>query len=151
MLRSTPRYWTVLTAFGLVLALSVACSDGDVSAVASSGNTTAATTEAATETPIEAASGGSTAPADPMDAEMGLTPTVADAGDLVAQGEAIFFKPGLCSTCHGDDATGLVGPNIIGKTADQILLQIETNDAMSVISLSDEELEALEAYLASLK
>ena len=32
--------------------------------------------------------------------------------EMVAKGNDIFHKTGLCYACHGQDAKGLVGPNL---------------------------------------
>jgi mono/diheme cytochrome c family protein len=68
----------------------------------------------------------------------------------VAAGEQLFqvTAGGVgCQLCHGSDATGLIGPNIVGKTADDIRFQFENNDQMKFITLTDGEIEAVAAYL----
>ena len=70
----------------------------------------------------------------------------------MARGEQIFQKTagGVgCASCHGIEATGMVGPNIRGRTASQIASALGRVEAMSFIKLSSEEVEAVAAYLAS--
>jgi mono/diheme cytochrome c family protein len=70
--------------------------------------------------------------------------------ELVAAGEKIFQETagGIgCQACHGRDALGDVGPNIVGKSAETIQTQLDTNEAMQFIILSSEDIEALAAYL----
>ena len=55
-----------------------------------------------------------------------------------------------CQVCHGKDAMGLIGPPIVGKTAEIIYLQFEINEAMMGLALSDRQVEAVAAYLQSL-
>lgn len=70
-----------------------------------------------------------------------------------ANGKAIFEKTagGVgCAACHGLDARGkrdLASPNIRGKTVSDILRALETRAQMRFINLSDDELEAVAAYL----
>lgn len=54
-----------------------------------------------------------------------------------------------CQACHGMDAKGLVGPNIRGKTADQIRTALGTVEMMVPIgkNLDAEDIEAVAAYL----
>ncbi len=75
-------------------------------------------------------------------------PSLAD--PVLANGEEIYQKTagGVgCQLCHGPDATGLVGPNIVGKTADEIRFQFENNDQMKFIVLNNQEIEAVATYL----
>ncbi len=81
-----------------------------------------------------------------------------DAGadvDLVAQGEEIFqvTAGGVgCQFCHMSDATGLVGPDIRGKTAKDITDAIGGGapDMAFLQSLTEDEIAAVAAYLATL-
>lgn len=77
---------------------------------------------------------------------------------MVARGEKIFQETagGVgCQYCHGKDARGDVGPNIVGKSEEAIANALGTVLQMSFIQqttpLSDQDIEALEAYLASLE
>ncbi len=79
-------------------------------------------------------------------------PPAAGVSDLVARGEQIFQKTagGVgCASCHGIEATGMVGPNIRGRTASQIASALGRVEAMSFIKLTSEDVEAVAAYLAS--
>lgn len=79
-------------------------------------------------------------------------PPAAGVSDLVAKGEQIFQKTagGVgCASCHGIEATGMVGPNIRSRTAGQIASALQSVGAMSFMKLSAEEVEAVAAYLAS--
>ena len=67
-------------------------------------------------------------------------------------GERVFknaaTKDGVgCSTCHGPDGKGNIGPNIRGKTPDDIRLALGRVDAMDFINLSREKIEAVSLYL----
>lgn len=70
-----------------------------------------------------------------------------------ANGKAIFEKTagGVgCAACHGLDGRGkrdLASPNIRGKAVSDILRALETRAQMRFINLSDDELEAVAAYL----
>ncbi len=52
-----------------------------------------------------------------------------------------------CMSCHGEDGSGDFGPDIRGKLSTDILQQLRSNPAMEIISLNDEELAAVAAYL----
>lgn len=74
--------------------------------------------------------------------------------ELIAQGEDLFQNTagGIgCQACHGRDALGDIGPNILGKSAETIQVQLDTNDIMYFIILSPQEVEAIAAYLAWLE
>jgi mono/diheme cytochrome c family protein len=70
----------------------------------------------------------------------------------VAAGKALYdvmTRGGYgCRPCHGPDGLGSGdGPKIIGQDMTNIKYQIETNDSMSFIDLSDEEYAQIAAYL----
>jgi mono/diheme cytochrome c family protein len=73
-----------------------------------------------------------------------------------ANGKVIFEKTagGVgCAACHGLDGRGkrdLASPNIRGKAVSDILRALETRAQMRFINLSDDELEAVAAYLKAL-
>ena len=71
--------------------------------------------------------------------------------DLEAAGKLIFEEEIGCIACHGAEAKGDVGvgPNIQGKTIDLIKDQIVSNEMM-MFDATDEQLTAVEAYLAYL-
>ncbi|MCI4626979.1 MAG: plastocyanin/azurin family copper-binding protein [Candidatus Magnetoovum sp. WYHC-5] len=55
-----------------------------------------------------------------------------------------------CSRCHGTDASGLKGPNIQGKTKEDIDRAIATVPPMNTLSvLTDEERQAIADYLST--
>jgi mono/diheme cytochrome c family protein len=72
--------------------------------------------------------------------------------DLEAAGKLVFEEEIGCIECHGALAKGDVGvgPNIQGKSADEIRGQIESNELM-MFDATDEQLAAVVAYLAYLK
>jgi mono/diheme cytochrome c family protein len=73
--------------------------------------------------------------------------------ELIAAGEAIYSGANGqrgCSGCHGSDAAGARAPGIVGASAGSIREALEIS-AMSSIDLSDEDIEALAAYLNSLR
>lgn len=63
-------------------------------------------------------------------------------------GESIFQT--YCGGCHGNDAKGALGPNIIGKKAQQITFAKAHILPMQGFELTPEEVTAVEGYLASL-
>ena len=71
--------------------------------------------------------------------------------DLFQLGERIFEKEageGVgCLFCHGAGGKGNIGPNIRGKSPDDIRDALERVDAMSFIRLNQREVEAVAAYL----
>ena len=78
----------------------------------------------------------------------------ADREELLARGEALYFEQVSCWVCHGDDASGRVGPSIqYGPTPAQIQEQLDSNPQMAVIvSEMDpdaDDLAELSAYLSS--
>jgi mono/diheme cytochrome c family protein len=86
--------------------------------------------------------------------------TTAPAGDedLFARGEDLFTVSagGVgCKTCHGAEARGDVGvgPNIQGKSVNEIKIQLRDNELMEYMrsTLTEEDLEAVALYLAYLK
>ncbi|MBI3959753.1 MAG: hypothetical protein HY328_13165 [Chloroflexi bacterium] len=92
----------------------------------------------------------STASAPDLPPVVDLPPISSVADPRVALGETVFQKTagGVgCQLCHGPDARGLVGPNIVGKTEDAIRAQFETNAQMQFIILSDKEMSAVATYL----
>jgi mono/diheme cytochrome c family protein len=90
---------------------------------------------------------------------------------LINQGEKIFSGKGLCSNCHGADATGTqLAPDLTDEewvnietpvTRDKVISLVKSGVAQPVehnapmppmggASLNDEELEAVSAYVVSL-
>ncbi len=73
--------------------------------------------------------------------------------DPVALGEELFQKTAGgtgCALCHGKDASGMLGPDIRDKSADDIRDALASVDAMSSISLKNEEVLAVAAYLGTI-
>ncbi len=65
-----------------------------------------------------------------------------------ATGESLFTSVG-CNACHGADASGNIGPNIQGDSADMILGMAGTGP-MASISVTEQEAYDLSAYLATI-
>ncbi len=82
-------------------------------------------------------------------------PTSPPKGDevaLKAMGKEIYQRTTAegCQSCHGTDAKGgNLGPDIRGKTAEEIKGALGA-DPMTFISLTEEEVEAVTAYLKHL-
>ena len=86
-----------------------------------------------------------------------IAPTQATAQDIalppdVAAGKALYEVDVVggygCIPCHGDRAQGgRDGPKIIGQDTVNMMIQIQTNDSMSFIDLTDEQFEQVSAYL----
>jgi mono/diheme cytochrome c family protein len=79
-----------------------------------------------------------------------------DAGsnaDLLKKGEIVFFTAGGqgCSSCHGADGKGQVGPNIRSKSRTDVVNCLNTVDQMAFLQLTDEEIDAVGVFLAWLK
>ncbi len=89
--------------------------------------------------------------------------------DMVEKGNEIFHKAGLCYACHGQDAKGLVGPNLTDDvwihskgTFPELVAQIAKGvtkeesksgvpmPAKGGASISDEDVKAVAAYVWSL-
>lgn len=88
------------------------------------------------------------------------TPTATPDGpgngdDLLARGKELFDTAagGLgCAYCHKADAMGdpvLGSPDIRGVTADQIFDALETRAQMTFITMTEQEVNAVTAYLAT--
>lgn len=111
--------------------------------VAACGAPPAATPSPATKAPVS--------PAAPK-----IAPTAkVDPSALRTKGEEIYKKTagGMgCQACHGADGKGVpnTAPNILGKSADDIKRALG-GDAMRFIAISDDDLQAVAAYLKSLE
>ncbi len=89
--------------------------------------------------------------------------------EMVAKGNEIYHKQGLCYACHGQDAKGLVGPNLTDDvwlhskgTFEDIVKQVTTGvtkeqsksgvpmPAKGGSSISDDDVKAVAAYVYSL-
>ena len=74
---------------------------------------------------------------------------------LTEQGRELFFERVSCWVCHGEDASGLVGPTLRhGPTPVEIQEQLDSNPQMGVIvaelAPDEDDLVALATYLGSL-
>jgi mono/diheme cytochrome c family protein len=88
---------------------------------------------------------------------------------MVDKGKEIYSKQGLCYACHGQDAKGLVGPNLtddvwlhskgsIDELVKQIAAGVTKEQSKSGVpmppkggsSISDEEVKAVAAYVYTL-
>ncbi|MDO8567601.1 MAG: c-type cytochrome [Dehalococcoidales bacterium] len=90
----------------------------------------------------------SAAPATPA------TPPAPKAGDLLSKGEDLFQRKASgvgCAGCHGVDAYGAIGPNIRGSSAQEITEALKTVASMNFIKLTNDEVEAISAYLKYLE
>jgi mono/diheme cytochrome c family protein len=89
--------------------------------------------------------------------------------EMVSKGDSIFHKTGLCYACHGQDAKGLVGPNLTDDVwlhskgtyddiVKQVLSGVTKEQSKSGIpmpprggsTISDEDVKAVAAYVYSL-
>jgi mono/diheme cytochrome c family protein len=93
----------------------------------------------------------------------GVTPAMVD------KGNQIFHKEGLCYACHGQDAKGLVGPNLTDdvwlhskgsfeEIAAQVMKGVTKEESKSGVpmpskggsSITDDDVKAVAAYVWSL-
>lgn len=84
------------------------------------------------------------------------TPVFAGTAELspeAAAGKIIFEETAGdvgCSACHGADGQGDSAPAITGMDADSIRDQLDYNEDMTFIELTDEEIDQVVAYLSLL-
>lgn len=81
-------------------------------------------------------------------------PAAPKAGDLVSKGEELYLRKAAgagCAVCHGADARGGMGPNVRGISAQKIRDALKTGTIMKSIKVTDDEIEAVSAYLKSLE
>jgi len=138
----------VLTA--TLAALAVACSGGAANSSAGTANAASAKSSApVSAAPAGAAAAAATPPASTGDPEK----------DLVAKGKVIFQQTagGVgCQLCHGmtgkgDGSANLGAPNIQGADISKIRGALEGGvPVMQFIKLSDDELQAVAAFVKSL-
>ena len=136
-----------IAALFLIAAALTACgSIGEAPEDPAPSSTPAATLAAATSTPAP------TPTLQTSGAKMAMVGGDDEMGaDLFQLGERIFQKDageGVgCSFCHGADAKGSIGPNIRGKTPDDIRGALARVDAMSFLRLNQKKIEAVSEYL----
>jgi len=68
-----------------------------------------------------------------------------------ATGKALFQEN--CASCHGANATGVVGPNIVGKNGKDVLGALGRVSMMAGLrgTITKADAEAIGKYLTSLK
>jgi mono/diheme cytochrome c family protein len=131
------RLWWAAAALAVIVA---ACGD------------TSSTADVTTGQPGPTAEVATTTPPEPEVVET-TVPSASEA-DLLALGEEVYqvTAGGIgCKSCHGTDGLGDIGPAIIGKSAETIRIQLDFNENMFFIILTDEEIEAVAAYLKVLQ
>ncbi len=72
--------------------------------------------------------------------------------DMIAKGKAIFDAGvgGIpCTACHGEDQTSIIGPTITGDDAGMVHAALAKVGAMQSLTLTDEDIAAVSAYLTS--
>ena len=103
-----------------------------------------------------------------QDAAPSAAPAAANP-ELIAKGDSVYHKAGLCYACHGTNAQGAVGPNLtdaewlhgdgsVDMIAATVTAGIPQEKAKGGIampakggsSISDEEVKAVAAYVYSL-
>lgn len=76
--------------------------------------------------------------------------------EMIEHGEALFFEGKIgvgCAACHGEDAKGLIGQDIRGKSIAEIMgaaNAVEDMQNAEIDTFTDEEFAAIHAYLAML-
>ena len=124
--------------------------------IAGSGSAAAQSTSGTAATP-------KAAPAESTTAAASVTP------ELIAQGDKVFHGPGNCYACHGSNAQGSVGPNLMDAewihskgSYDEIVAQVtkgvSKEESKSGIvmpprggsTISDDDVKAVAAYVYSL-
>lgn len=72
--------------------------------------------------------------------------------DMIAKGKAIFDAGtgGIpCAACHGDDPTSIIGPTVMGDDAGMVHEALANVVAMQSLTLTDDDIAAVSAYLTS--
>ena len=140
----------------MLLVVAACSSSDDDDADATTTPTATSTADASTPTPAGTTAATSTPGGSTSDDPGGMNEQVPANGDddLVELGKDLYFGDagsfGGCAVCHGQNAEGLIGPPIVGKRFEDIELQLDTNEAMMGLGLSDDQIEAVAAYLQSL-
>jgi len=68
--------------------------------------------------------------------------------DAALDGSTLYAEN--CAVCHGASAEGDLGPNIRGKTSDEIQNALATVPEMTNVDVTDDEVTEIAAYLATL-
>ncbi len=139
-----------MVGLAMVMVFLAACGGGSTDPVTLSAPPPTAVTIAPTQVPIDIPP-TAVAPTTPA------TPTqAAQTGTLeeqIAAGKILYEKTASgvgCALCHGIDGKGdplYAAPSNRGATADQILDAIETRPQMAFLVLSNDEVQAIAAYL----
>lgn len=102
--------------------------------------------------PVTTLASGSPAPAPPVPT---TTASSAPKGsDLVSKGEELYQRTGGgtgCAVCHGSDGYGNIGPSIRGSSTREITDALKTVTSMNFMKMTDDEAEAVSAYLKYLE
>lgn len=145
----------------IIIVAAMAC--GSATSSASSGPSDQAPTPSlapiATVDPVATEARAPTATPEPVQAPESSpvqVTTAPSSADLIAQGKEIFEKTagGVgCALCHGFDAKGdpsQGAPDNRGASADTIFAALASRPQMSFITLTNDEIDAVAAYLAFL-
>jgi mono/diheme cytochrome c family protein len=116
----------------------------------------------------QSTSESSSTPKAPVDSSA-AAPAASVTPELIAQGDKVFHGPGNCYACHGTNAQGSVGPNLIDAewihskgSYEEIVTQVTNGvpkeESKSGIvmpprggsTISDEDVKAVAAYVYSL-
>jgi DNA-binding beta-propeller fold protein YncE len=78
-----------------------------------------------------------------------------DLNKLLARGKDLYERPASCSTCHGEEAKGLIGPSLhFGPDPANIFDQMQNNPQMAGIAITlkptDNDLVAISFYIRQL-
>jgi mono/diheme cytochrome c family protein len=95
-------------------------------------------------------------PAQSQDAANQTQDTQALVEEMVEHGEQLFFEGKIgvgCAACHGDDARGLIGQDIRGKSIAEIIAaanSVEDMQNADIDKFTEDEFVAIHHYLAKL-
>jgi mono/diheme cytochrome c family protein len=95
-------------------------------------------------------------PAQAQEAGFQTQDTQALLEEMIEHGEALFFEGKIgvgCAACHGDDAKGLIGQDIRGKSIAEIMAAssaVEDMQMAEIDTFTDAEFAAIHEYLAML-
>ena len=95
-------------------------------------------------------------PARSQEAGFQTQDTQALVAEMVEHGEQLFFEGKIgvgCAACHGDDAKGLIGQDIRGKSVAEIIgaaNSVEDMQNAEIDTFTEDEFVAIHAYPAML-